>query len=242
MNSSRRQFLKSGGSLLICFSLPGCGSDRGKSGGGYAFIDSRIRVESAGVVKLSLGKVELGQGIGTALAQIAADELGIDLDRVRLSAVDTDYSPDESYTFSTISVQQSGPLVRQAAAAGRHFLVQRASQVLDAQIDTISVLDGVIFVSGASTDLDYWKLIADQEFSVEVTGDESYLPVSHYRSVGQSVQRLDIPGKLFGEESFLQDMRLLSDRRRNEHSCSKSKPNQLNGCRGSSRSFAMATS
>ena len=119
MNSSRRYFLKSSGSLLICFSLPGCSGDRGRSGGGYASIDSRIRVESSGIVNLSLGKVELGQGIGTALAQIAAEELGVDIDRIRLSAVDTDYSPDESYTFSTISVQQSGPLVRRAAAAGR---------------------------------------------------------------------------------------------------------------------------
>ncbi len=66
----------------------------------------------------------------------------------------------------------------------------------------------MIFVSGAATDLDYWKLVADQEFSVEVTGDERYLPVSQYRSVGQSVQRLDIPGKLFGEAIYLQDLRL----------------------------------
>ncbi len=208
MNSSRRKFLKSSGTLLICFSLPGCSSDRDESGGGYAFIDSRIRVESSGIVNLSLGKVELGQGIGTALAQIAAEELGVDIDRIRLSAVDTDYSPDESYTFSTISVQQSGPLVRQAAAAGRQFLIQRASAELGVPTDDMSVLDGVIFVSGAATDLDYWKLIADQEFSVEVTGDERYLPVSQYRSVGQSVQRLDIPGKLFGEAIFLQDLRL----------------------------------
>jgi hypothetical protein len=112
MSSSRRQFLKSTGSLLICFSLPGCSKDGGKSGIGYAYIDQRIRVESSGIVDLSLGKVELGQGIGTALAQIAAEELGVDIERIRLSGVDTDHSPDESYTFSTISVQQSGPLVR----------------------------------------------------------------------------------------------------------------------------------
>ena len=208
MNSSRRYFLKSSGSLLICFSLPGCSGDRGRSGGGYASIDSRIRVESSGIVNLSLGKVELGQGIGTALAQIAAEELGVDIDRIRLSAVDTDYSPDESYTFSTISVQQSGPLVRKAAAAGRRFLVQRASAELGIPGGNFSVLDGVIFVDGEATDLDFWKLLEGQEFSVELGDDETYVPVSQYRSIGQSVQRLDIPGKLFGEESFLQDVRM----------------------------------
>ena len=208
MISSRRHFLKSSGSLLICFSLPGCSSDRGNSGDGYASIDSRIRIESSGIVDLALGKVELGQGIGTALAQIAAEELSIDIDRIRLSPVDTDYSPDESYTFSTISVQQSGPLVRRAAAAGRQFLLRLASADLGISASKSSVLDGVIFVDGVATDLDYWKLIAGQEFSVQLTGDETFVPVSQYRSVGQSIRRLDIPGKLFGEESFLQDVRL----------------------------------
>jgi CO/xanthine dehydrogenase Mo-binding subunit len=208
MNSDRRDFLKSTGSLVICFTLPGCSDKTGTAGPGFASIDNRIRIDSTGVVNLALGKVELGQGIGTALAQIAAEELRVNIDRMRLSAVDTDYSPDESYTFSTISVQQSGPLVRKAAAAGRHFLMQRASAELGVPTDDMSVLDGVIFISGAATDLDYWKLIADQEISVEVTGDERYLPVSQYRSVGQSVQRLDIPGKLFGEAIYLQDLRL----------------------------------
>jgi hypothetical protein len=193
MSSSRRQFLKSTGSLLICFSLPGCSKDGGKSGIGYAYIDQRIRVESSGIVDLSLGKVELGQGIGTALAQ---------------SGVDTDHSPDESYTFSTISVQQSGPLVRRAAATGRQFLLQRASVELGEAEDSISVANGKFLVRGAATGLDYWKLLKGQEFRVELTDDETFLPVSQYRTVGKSVERLDIPGKLFGAESYLQDLRL----------------------------------
>jgi CO/xanthine dehydrogenase Mo-binding subunit len=208
MSSSRRQFLKSTGSLLICFSLPGCSKDGGKSGIGYAYIDQRIRVESSGIVDLSLGKVELGQGIGTALAQIAAEELGVDIERIRLSGVDTDHSPDESYTFSTISVQQSGPLVRRAAATGRQFLLQRASVELGEAEDNISVANGKFLVRGAATGLDYWKLLKGQEHRVELTDDETFLPVSQYRTVGKSVERLDIPGKLFGAESYLQDLRL----------------------------------
>ncbi len=101
MKSDRRQFLQSTGALVICFALPGCGDKRGKSGSGFASMDHRIRIESSGMMVLALGKVELGQGIGTALAQIAAEELGIEFSRIRLTGVDTDFSPDESYTFSS---------------------------------------------------------------------------------------------------------------------------------------------
>lgn len=109
-----------------------------------------------------MGKVELGQGIGTALAQIAADELGVAFENIHLVNVDTDYSPDESYTFSSISIQQSGPRVREAAAKAREYLDQQA---------------------GAVT---------------------SPSPAV----VGQSIQRIDIPGKVFGDECFIQDLRL----------------------------------
>jgi CO/xanthine dehydrogenase Mo-binding subunit len=74
--------------------------------------------------------------------------------------------------------------------------------------DSISVANGKFLVRGAATGLDYWKLLKGQEFRVELTDDETFLPVSQYRTVGKSVERLDIPGKLFGAESYLQDLRL----------------------------------
>jgi len=208
VNSNRRQFLQSAGSLAIFFALPGCGDSSRNTGAGFAAIDNRIRIESTGAMSLALGKVELGQGIGTALAQIVAEELQVDIARISLAGVDTDYSPDESYTFSTISVQQSGPLVRQAAAAGRWFLLQRAAALLAVPIEDLEVLDGEIHVGGEHSGLNYWELVAGEDFQIEPSGDEVLSPVSEYKIVGHSVQRLDLPGKLFGEESFLQDLRL----------------------------------
>ena len=208
MNSNRREFLTSTGSLVVCFTLPGCGDKAGKAAPGFASMDNRIRIESTGVVNLALGKVELGQGISTALAQIAAEELRVDIDRIRLSSVDTDHSPDESYTFSTISVQQSGPLVRQAAAAGRQFLLRRSADALTTPIENLDVMDGEIRIAGKPSGLHYWDLVADEETEIKLTGDEAILPVSGYQIVGHSVHRLDIPGKLFGEAMYLQDMRL----------------------------------
>ncbi len=214
MTASRREFLKSTGALVVYFTLPGCsrengaGADAAMATVGHVSLGNRIRIDAAGTVTLSLGKVELGQGIGTALAQIAAEELGVNISRIRLAGVDTDYSPDESYTFSSISVQQSGPRVRQAAAAGRQFLLQRAANTLDVAAADLGVVDGDIFMRGAPAGLDYWQLLAGENFEVASETDDPLMPVSEYRVVGRAVQRLDIPGKVFGEASFLQDLRL----------------------------------
>jgi nicotinate dehydrogenase subunit B len=207
MYSNRRDFLKGTGSLVVFFALPGCDAGDPIRIDGSASINNRIAINASGQIDLRLGKVELGQGISTALAQIAAEELGVEIDRMRLTSVDTDSSPDESYTFSTISVQQSGPLVRQAAAAGRYFLLNRASDVLNVPVGGLDVVDGAIRSAGQATDLDYWQILRGNKFEVEVTGDQNQLPVSNYQVVGQSIPRLDIPGKIFGADSFLQDLR-----------------------------------
>ena len=114
MNIDRREFLQASGSLVVFFSA---GTASSSFDSGNLRLGNRIKISASGSVDLFMGKVELGQGIGTALAQIAAEDLGVDFSRMRLLSVDTDYSPDESYTFSTISIQQSGPAVRDAAAA-----------------------------------------------------------------------------------------------------------------------------
>jgi len=159
---NRREFLRSSGAVVVCFSLTACESPVEPVSASSSNFDNRITVNVDGSVQLFMGKVELGQGIGTALAQIAADELGVEFENVRLVTVDTDYSPDESYTFSSISIQQSGPRVREAAAKAREYLDQQ-------------------------------------------TGTPSTSAIS---VVGEPVQRIDIPGKVFGDECFIQDLRL----------------------------------
>lgn len=162
MTISRRAFVKTSGAVVVSFSLGACGDEDSRVSQGDAENDSRIVVNANGTVDLYMGKVELGQGIGTALAQIAATELGIPFSRMRLVGVDTDFSPNESYTFSSISIQQSGPKVRDAAAKARQFIDVPAAN----------------------------------------RGGENR------SAVGTSVQRIDIPGKVFGDISYLQDLRL----------------------------------
>jgi CO/xanthine dehydrogenase Mo-binding subunit len=147
--------MRSTGALAICFSVSACDEPGTGANDGSVQLGNRITVKADGTVDLHMGKVELGQGIGTALSQIAAAELGVAFERMRLINVDTDHSPDESYTFSSISIQQSGPRVRDAAARGRMHLLERAAKELGTEAGELSVVDGSIMKGKASTRLDY---------------------------------------------------------------------------------------
>ena len=89
-----------------------------------------LRFDAEGFVELSPGKIEIGQGIVTALAQIAADELDIDLARIRMIPATTAGSPNEGTTSGSLSVEQSGSAVRQAAAQARAIYLGAAAQRL----------------------------------------------------------------------------------------------------------------
>lgn len=208
MTSTRRQFLQAAGALAIYFTIPACTPQQRRVGSGQAVLGNRLVVEATGEVRLLLAKVEFGQGIGTALAQMAAEELDIDFSRIRLVPVDTDISADESYTFSSISIQQSGPPTRNAAAAARNYLVTQAAQRLGVAADSINVVDGRIHVNGTATELDYWQLIGDQITDIDIAAEQALKPTDQYSIVGQSYQRIDIPAKVFGGPSYLQDLRL----------------------------------
>ena len=167
-----------------------------------------LRIRADGTVNVFPGKCELGQGIGTALAQIVADELDVNLECIRIEPVDTESSPDEGFTFSSISIQHSGGALRQAAAEMRHLLISNAARVLDVGTKRLSVSDGLILTDGASSAASYWKLLADTDFQVEITGTVKPKSVDQYRTVGRSAPRIDLPGKIFAEDSFIQDIRL----------------------------------
>ncbi len=209
MKTSRRQFLQATGSLVVCFSLPGC-AKQSASGAGTTALGNRILINWDGRVTVYPGKVELGQGIGTAIAQLVADGLSIDIGRISLADVDTDFSPNESYTYSSISIQQSGPAFARAAQIGRRHLLQRAASMLGADLLDVSSVDGQIVLRGKATNTSYWTLLREanthdvvdvDDVAVDLQGDADV-------AVGNSIARLDIPDKVFALGSFIQDIRL----------------------------------
>ena len=164
-----------------------------------------VRVRSDGVVEVRSGKVELGQGVLTALAQIAAEELDVDLARVQMIAAATDLSPDEGFTAGSLSIQHSGAALRQVCAEARAVYLEVAAAKLAAATDELVVVDGQI--SGPENSAtSYWELADDSLLDRAATGDAAPKPESDYGVVGTNVARLDLPEKLTGRPRYLHDL------------------------------------
>src|SRR3954454_2775041 len=120
-------------------------------------LSSWLKVSAEGHVVVSPGKVEIGQGIVTALAQIAADELDLELGRVRMVRASTAGSPNEGVTSGSLSVQQSGRAVRQVCAEVRQGFLAAAAERLGVDIGALEISDGEIFGPG-NVRTSYWEL------------------------------------------------------------------------------------
>jgi nicotinate dehydrogenase subunit B len=140
-------------------------------------LTQRVHFERDGTVTIASGKVDFGQGIGTALAQIAAEELGVPLEKVRILPASTAYSPDEGVTSGSLSVQDGGKGLRKACAELRELLKR----------------------SGRRS---YWEL----EVAGDIPAEAPEKPPAEYRIVGKSVPRLELPAKIAGKPSYVHDI------------------------------------
>lgn len=170
-------------------------------------LDRWLCINHDGTVTVTPGKVEIGQGILTALVQIVAEELDIRVGRIRLAPATTAFSPDEGITSGSRSIQESGLALRHAAAEARSLLLERAAQKLGVTLENLTVVDGVITArSGGS--VTYWELATPDLLAHEAGFDVvAKLPAEH-AVVGTSLARIDIFGKISGKPSYVQDMAL----------------------------------
>jgi nicotinate dehydrogenase subunit B len=169
-------------------------------------LDRWIHFEANRTVRIATGKVEIGQGVVTALGQIAADELDLPLDRVKILSGDTTHGPDEMYTTSSLSIEMSGGSIRLVCAEVRAKALERAALRLNCSRDDLSVAEGRFLQNGAETGQDYWTVAGEIDFSQAPTGSAPVKPASAYKLVGKSVPRIDLPAKLSGA-AFIQDFR-----------------------------------
>ena len=168
-------------------------------------LDRWLQINSDGTVTVTPGKVEIGQGILTALVQVVAEELDIKVARIRLAPATTAFSPDEGITSGSRSIQDSGLALRHAAAETRDLLLARAAQKLGVTLENLTVADGVISARSGGT-ATYWELATPDLLAREATFDVvEKLPAEHV-VVGTSLARVDIPGKITGKPSYVQDM------------------------------------
>ena len=160
-----------------------------------------------GIVEVSPGKVEIGQGILTALAQIVADELDVELSRVRLVPATTARSPNEGVTSGSLSVQDCGVALRYVCAEARAIFLAAAAERLGVPEGALAVEDGTITGPGNAR-TSYWELAAEVSLDRDATCRAAPKPAAARRIAGSSAARLDIPDKVFGQPRFIHDLSL----------------------------------
>jgi len=220
--ASRRDFLKTGGALVVSFALPGCALDAPRASlapfpapGVWpasvdpGALDSWLRIAADGSVTASVGKIEAGMGIGTSFAQIVAEELDVPLDRVTIVMGDTARTVDQRGTGSSNGIMDGGKALRQAGAQGRAALLALAAERLGIPASALRVRDGVVYAeSDSAKRVSYGELIGGRTFDVKIVPDVKPKEARDYRIVGQPVARLDIPPKVTAEYRYVADLRV----------------------------------
>jgi CO/xanthine dehydrogenase Mo-binding subunit len=217
---SRRALLASGGALVVAFSLspqtmaqeggaasapkgpplPGDLKDSPK-------IDSWIRIDASGKITVLTGKAELGQGAKTSLSQIAAEQLVVPFDAVSIITADTEQTPNEGYTAGSQTIQYSGTAILHAAAQAREILIKVAAERLSVDAAELKAEGGAV-IAPDGRKLGYGELVAGDVLKVDAEPKSKLIDPATYKTMGKSVPRIDIPGKVTGQAAFVQDMRL----------------------------------
>jgi nicotinate dehydrogenase subunit B len=215
----RRRVLTGGGALIVSFSLGGAfAQDQSAPAATPApvppgslkaapLLDSWIRIDADGSITVFTGKAELGQGVKTAIQQIAAEELDVSFASLKVVTADTRLTPNEGYTSGSNSMKDSGTAVQNAAAQVRELLLAEAARRLDSPAENLRTENGAV-VSTDGRRLSYGDLVAADMLHVQAQPKSKLKDFATFKVVGQPVPRVDIPAKVTGGAAYVQDVRL----------------------------------
>jgi CO/xanthine dehydrogenase Mo-binding subunit len=214
----RRRVLAGGGALIVSFSLTGAFAQDSatppppapKPPGSLKdapFLDSWIRIDADGAVTVFTGKAELGQGFKTAAQQIAAEELDLAFESLKVIAADTKLTANEGYTSGSHSMQDSGTAIQNAAAQVRELLIAEAARRLELPAEDFRTENGAV-ISPDGQRFGYGDLVATDMLHVQAQPKSKLKDPATYKIMGQPVPRVDIPAKVTGGAAYVQDMRL----------------------------------
>jgi CO/xanthine dehydrogenase Mo-binding subunit len=216
---TRRQVLAGGGALIVSFSIMGRALGQAKvptsdeqapslpgALDDTPSLDSWIRIDADNKITVFTGKAELGQGLKTAIRQCAAEELEVDPMALELITADTARTPNEGYTAGSMSMQNSGTAVRNAASQVRELLIEEAAKRLNVDPGTLQAADGKI-VGGTKT-FTYGELVSEQLLHVDARPESRLKGTDTFKVMGKSLPRVDVPGKVTGGVAYVQDLRL----------------------------------
>jgi nicotinate dehydrogenase subunit B len=213
----RRRVLAGGGALIVSFSLgdafaqtpPAAAPPPNLPGSlkGAPFLDSWIRIDADGGITAFTGKAELGQGFRTAFQQIAAEQLDVPFESVKVVTADTRLTANEGYTSGSQSMQNSGTAIQNAAAQVRELLVAEAARRLELPAENFRTENGAV-ISPNGERFGYGDLVAADMLHVQAQPKSKLKDPSTFKIMGQPIPRVDIPAKVTGGAAYVQDMRL----------------------------------
>ena len=208
---SRRAVLK-GGVITVGFALAGLPARVGAQSAAVAKrildpkeVDAFLAVNGDGTVTLFCGKVDLGQGLRIAIPQIAAEELGIDVDKITFIEGDTALTPNQGRTSGSNGIQQGGVQIRQAAATARKALVELAAQRINAKAEDLETAGGMVRPKSGGAGVSFADLIAGKQFDLKLDPKAPLKDPAQYTIVGKPLRRPDVPAKCFGTHLYMQD-------------------------------------
>lgn len=171
------------------------------------YLDAWIRIDEQGHITVYTGKVELGTGIRTALTQIAAEELGVDFPAINMITADTALTPNEGYTAGSHSTADSGTAILNAAAQVRALLLASAATKLGVDATTLHTRAGKIVASDGRS-MSYGEAVSGVDLHQTAQPVSPLSDPAKHRVIGKPIARVDIPAKVTGGVSFVQDLRL----------------------------------
>jgi isoquinoline 1-oxidoreductase len=213
---NRREFLKAtGGGLFLYFTIgeppyfqqevPGRRTQPGLPGDFNAF----LKIGEDGRVSCYTGKIEMGQGPITSLAQELADELDVRLDAVDMVMGDTDLCPWDMGTFGSLTTRRFGPALRSAGAEARRVLIEMASEELRIPPAQLATENGEVFdTKDAARRVSYGKLTHGKKIERHLTGGAPTKKPAEFRIMGKPVLRADARAKVTGEAKYAGDIQL----------------------------------
>jgi CO/xanthine dehydrogenase Mo-binding subunit len=213
MSASRRAFLQAGGALVVAFALPAPALaqrvERADAALGKtldaADVDAFLAIGADGRVTIYSGKVDLGQGLRIAIPQMAAEELGIGVERIVMIEGDTALTPDQGATAGSSGIMRGGVQIRQAAASAREALIALAAARSGRPASDFAAVDGSVRSKGGGTTFSYAELIGDKRFDVKLDPKAKLRDPASYAVVGKALPRPDIPGKVSGRHVYVHD-------------------------------------
>jgi CO/xanthine dehydrogenase Mo-binding subunit len=237
LSLSRRGMLQAAGALIVTAAGPlpflsaAHAAEAGAAGAAFGGakkpplvpnqLDSWIAVAPDGGVTAFFGKMDMGQGVDVAVAQIVAEELDVPFERVMVIMGDTATTVNQGGASGSTGVQRGAQQLRTAAAEARRLLVEAAAKKLKVSPDSLSVTDGIVMAKGnAAKKVSYGELIGGRYFDSEVEWNKKWgnpleikakakpKKVEDYKIVGKSMPRSDVPGKVYGTMDYVTDVRL----------------------------------